>query len=78
MARHNTHLRESAAIDNFLAGTSQSPTQASGAGGPAAAGMPSTTLSKAEAADLAKPRVGSVRAGSQGVVPAAHQAPAAR
>jgi parvulin-like peptidyl-prolyl isomerase len=78
MARHFTHLRESAAIDNFLAGTSQSPTHASGAGGPAAAGMPSTTLSKAEAADLAKPRAGSVRAGSQGVVPAAHQAPAAR
>jgi len=27
MARHFTHLRESAAIDNFLAGTSQSPTR---------------------------------------------------
>ena len=78
MARHFTHLRESAAIDNFLAGTSQSPAQASGARGPAGAGMPATTLSKTEAADLAKPRAGSVRAGPQGVVPAAHQAPAAR
>ncbi len=33
MSRYFSHLRESAAIDNFLAGTSQSPTQSS-AGGP--------------------------------------------
>jgi len=75
MARHFTHLRESATIDNFIAGTSQSPSPA----GKPAAGMPSTTLSKAEAADLAKPRAGSMRAvPRQEVVPAVHQAPVAR
>jgi parvulin-like peptidyl-prolyl isomerase len=74
MARHFTHLRESASIDNFLAGTSQSPTQPSRAGGPGGTGMPATTISKAEAADLAKPRMGSVKP-APGVVPAAHQAP---
>jgi parvulin-like peptidyl-prolyl isomerase len=74
MARHFTHLRESATIDNFLAGTSQSPTQA---GRRDAGGMPATTLSKAEAADLAAPRAGSVKA-ARGVVPAAHQAPLPR
>lgn len=74
MGRHFTHLRESAAIDNFIAGTSQSPTQAARAGGPAGAGLPATTLSKTEAADLAKPRAGSAKA-AQGVVPAVHQAP---
>jgi len=36
--------------------------------------MPSTTISKAEAADLAKPRMGSAKP-AQGVVPAVHQAP---
>jgi parvulin-like peptidyl-prolyl isomerase len=74
MGRHFTHLRESAAIDNFVAGTSQSPTQAARAGGPAGAGLPPTTLTKTEAADLAKPRAGSAKA-AQGVVPAGHQAP---
>jgi parvulin-like peptidyl-prolyl isomerase len=69
MARHFAHLRESATIDNFVAGTSQSPSQAARAGG----GMPATTLSKADAADLAKPRAGSAKAA--GVVPADHQAP---
>jgi len=77
MARHFTHLRESATIDNFLAGTSQSPAQAARRGA-AGTGMPATTLSKAEAADLAAPRAGSVKAAPQGVVPAAHQAPLAR
>ncbi len=74
MARHFTHLRESATIDNFVAGTSQSPTPPARRGG----GMPGTTLSKAEAADLATPRAGSVKAAGRGVVPAAHQAPAPR
>ena len=74
MGRHFTHLRESAAIDNFIAGTSQSPTQAARPGGPAGAGMPATTLSKTEAADLATPRVGSAKA-MQGVVPTGHQVP---
>jgi parvulin-like peptidyl-prolyl isomerase len=75
MARHFTHLRESATIDNFLAGTSQSPTQAAQRAAGGAGGMPTTTLSKAEAAELATPRAGSVKAAGQGVVPAAHQAP---
>ncbi|MFM7205956.1 MAG: peptidylprolyl isomerase [Planctomycetaceae bacterium] len=75
MARHFTHLRESASIDNFLAGTSQSPTQP-GRGRRPDADMPATTLSRAEAADLARPRAGSVKAAADGVVPAAHQAPA--
>jgi len=74
MARHFTHLRESATIDNFVAGTSQSPTQPSRAGSPSGSGMPTTTLSKTEAADLAKPRSGSAKP-AQGVVPAVHQAP---
>jgi parvulin-like peptidyl-prolyl isomerase len=74
MGRHFTHLRESATIDNFVAGTSQSPTQAARAGGTGVTGMPATTLSKTEAADLAKPRAGSAKA-AQGVVPAVHQAP---
>jgi parvulin-like peptidyl-prolyl isomerase len=75
MARHFTHLRESATIDNFLAGTSQSPTHAPRRD---TGGMPASTLSKAEAAELAAPRAGSVKAAPQGVVPAAHQAPLAR
>ncbi|MFM7183176.1 MAG: peptidylprolyl isomerase [Planctomycetota bacterium] len=74
MARHFTHLRESATIDNFIAGTSQSPARA----GKPPADVPGTTLSKADAADLARPRAGSARSTPrQQVVPAAHQAPAA-
>jgi len=75
MARHFTHLRESATIDNFLAGTSQSPTQPPRRD---AGGMPATTLSRAEAAELAAPRAGSIKAAPQGVVPAAHQTPLPR
>ena len=78
MARHFTHLRESATIDNFLAGTSQSPTAAPRR--PEA--MPSTTLSKAEAAELAKPRAGSRKpaaaAAAGGVVPASLDLPVTR
>ncbi|MFM8733619.1 MAG: peptidylprolyl isomerase [Pirellulales bacterium] len=80
MARYFSHLRESASIDNFLAGTSQSPT----VGTRRSEGQPSTTLSKAEAAELAKPRVGSRRqptppvALPQGVVPASLEASADR
>jgi parvulin-like peptidyl-prolyl isomerase len=73
MARHFTHLRESAAIDNLLAGTSQSPTLRRG-GPPPAAGLPQTTITKTEAAELAAPRAGSRKAtqpsGPSGVVPA--------
>ncbi len=86
MARHFAHLRESASIDNFIAGTSQSPTATRGKGGPGGGGMPGTTLSKAEAADLAKPRAGSrplpakaalpgPQVPNQGVVPASLNAP---
>jgi parvulin-like peptidyl-prolyl isomerase len=66
MARHFSHLREAASIDNFLAGTSQSPT---GSGRAPAAGK-GATLSKVGPDDLAQPRAGSRRASS--VVPAAH------
>jgi parvulin-like peptidyl-prolyl isomerase len=65
MARHFSHLRESAAIDNFLAGTSQAPT------GPGQGKDPKgTTLSKVGPDDDGQPRAGSRRAA--GVVPAAH------
>ena len=85
MARHFTHLREAASIDNFIAGTSQSPTASRAKGGPGGNGMPATTLSKTEAADLAKPRIGSrqlptqaparTALPNQGVVPASLNAP---
>jgi parvulin-like peptidyl-prolyl isomerase len=78
MARHFTHLREAASIDNFLAGTSQSPRGTSRPGGAApGVAMPATTMSKVEAAELAKPRVGTRRAAAegQGVVPASHNEP---
>jgi parvulin-like peptidyl-prolyl isomerase len=78
MARHFTHLREGATIDNFLAGTSQGP-----AGGkPGRPGEPKSSLTKAEMEDLARPRAGSRRAASappaapSGVVPASLDAPA--
>ena len=80
MARHFTHLRESATIDNFLAGTSQAPA-APGKPTPGEAGMPASTLSKTEAADLSQPRAGSRRAvpaapkAGSGVVPASLDAP---
>lgn len=75
MARYFSHLRESAAIDNLLAGTSQSPTRPNAAAGQPGKGLPGTTLSRAEAADLAKPRAGSVKQPASGVVPASLDAP---
>ncbi len=82
MGRRFTHLRESAAIDNLLAGTSQSPSQPAAGPAATAAGMPKTRLTPAEAAELDKPRAGSRRgppaappAGGQGVVPASHEGP---
>ncbi|MFM7108026.1 MAG: peptidyl-prolyl cis-trans isomerase [Planctomycetaceae bacterium] len=86
MARHYAHLRESAAIDNFIAGTSQSP--AAPRGVPPAGGPPST-VTTAEAAELARPRAGSrpaqpagpvaaPPAGGSRVVPATHEVPATR
>jgi len=74
MARHFTHLRESAAIDNLLAGTSQSPSRPTAPGQPGK-GLPGTKLSRVEAEDLAKPRAGSVQPSSSGVVPASLDAP---
>jgi parvulin-like peptidyl-prolyl isomerase len=82
MARHFTHLRERAAIDNFLAGTSQSPVKrlnGPGVGpgmgphvGPGAGpGLPGTTLARSEAEELARPRVGSRQSLAPAAVPAA-------
>ena len=78
MARHLVHIRESAAIDNFIAGTSQSP--ATPRGGPP--GMPTSTLTASEKAELARPRVGSrptppraAPPADSRVVPAAHETP---
>jgi len=75
MARHFSHLRESATIDNFLAGTSQSPPEPGVAAAPP---LPQTGLSRREADELAAPRAGSRRseAGS-GVVPASLDVPGA-
>jgi parvulin-like peptidyl-prolyl isomerase len=75
MARHFTHLREAAAIDNFLAGTSQSPTAQTAKGKPGM--MPGTTVSKMTAGELTQPRAGS-RVPTPGVVPATHAAPAGK
>ena len=63
MAKYFTRLRQSAAIDNFLAGTSQTP--------PGAAGLSprAQAMSRADVDELARPR-----AGSRGVVPASHDA----
>ncbi len=80
MARHFTHLRGGAAIDNFLAGTSQSPVRRKGPAGPEEAGLPSATITKTELDDLTRPRVGSRQAPGQpsGVVPASHEGPPPR
>ncbi len=78
MARHFTHLRGGAAIDNFLAGTSQSPARRKGPATPAEAGMPAAQLTKAERDDLIQPRAGSRNASgtaSGGVVPASGTVP---
>jgi hypothetical protein len=77
MSRHFSHLREVATIDNFLAGTSQSPTQpASGGPGqqPAArmaqqgGAMPATALQLPQSleADMNQPRAGSRKAAAAG------------
>jgi parvulin-like peptidyl-prolyl isomerase len=47
MSRYFSHLREAATIDNFLAGTSQSPTQPA-AGGPGQSAGPQTTARTAQ------------------------------
>ncbi len=91
MSRYFSHLREAATIDNFLTGTSQSPTRPT-APGQVAAGKtvgprdvtPTPTLPAELQDDPTQPRAGSRRPAGptqparQGVLPAAHQAPAAR
>ncbi len=76
MARYFTHLRGAAAIDNFLAGTSQSPAK-SGSGRAMPDLTPGANVPQAVADDLVRPRVGSRQAAAapQGVVPATHLAP---
>jgi len=72
MARHFTHLRESAAIDNMLAGTTQSPSRPTAAGDLPGAPLPGRVAREAPA-----PRAGSRAAetAAQGVVPAGFEAP---
>ena len=79
MTRYFTHLRQSAAIDNFLAGTSQSPVAPKQTPRtlPAAGKMPASTLSRREEKELSEPRAGSRRPqASTGVQPATFEAPA--
>jgi parvulin-like peptidyl-prolyl isomerase len=73
MARYFTHLRESASIDNFLAGTSQSPKSNI----PAASTMPPSTITQRETNELSKPRAGSraVEDSSRTVSPASFDEP---
>ena len=73
MARYFTHLRESASIDNFLAGTSQSPKSNI----PAASKMPPSTITQRETNELSRPRAGSrtVENSSRTVSPASFDEP---
>jgi hypothetical protein len=77
MARYFTYLRESASIDNFLAGTSQSSKSTASAKLPVASEMPATTITRREAQELSKPRAGS-RTGNEStpaVAPASFEEP---
>ena len=73
MARYFTHLRESASIDNFLAGTSQSPKSSISA----ASKMPLSTITQRETNELSRPRAGSrtVENSSRTVSPASFDEP---
>ena len=78
MARYFSHLREGATIDNFLAGTSQSPTPSA----PSRTGsLPRSSLTAAEKTEPQQPRAGSRKASpagptaSPGVLPASLDAP---
>ena len=77
MARYFTHLRESASIDNFLAGTSQSSKSTASVNLPAASEMPDTTITRREAQELSKPRAGSrtVNQSTPAVAPASFEEP---
>jgi len=82
MSRHFSHLREVATIDNFLAGTSQSPTQPASGGPVPSAGPQSTTragqqpgvampagnvqLPRSLETDVNQPRAGSRKATAAG------------
>ena len=81
MSRYFSHLREAAAIDNFLAGTSQSPTQSAGGAGQSAGPqatartglqpggiMPATNVQLPQGleADANQPRAGSRKAMTAG------------
>ena len=68
-----THLREAASIDDFLAGTSQSPKKPL----PAASEMPPSTLTQRETKELSEPRAGSRAAenSSRRVSPASFDEP---
>ena len=72
MARYFEHLRSSAAIDNLVAGTSQTPARPAGTAKSGRDAVPQTPLARAEAADLVRPRAGSKAAAgpATGVVPA--------
>ncbi|MBT4158093.1 MAG: peptidylprolyl isomerase, partial [Planctomycetaceae bacterium] len=77
MARYFTHLRESASIDNFLTGTSQSSKSNMSMNLPAASEMPATTITRREAQELSKPRAGSrtVNESTSTVAPASFEEP---
>ena len=77
MARFFTHLREAASIDNFLAGTSQSPKSNLPQNLPAASTMPPSTITQRETNELSKPRAGSrtVENSSKTVSPASFDEP---
>ena len=59
MARHFTHLRGGAAIDNYLAGTSQSPVGQHNTPRSQGQALPPSTLTQAEIDELTRPRAGS-------------------
>lgn len=75
MARHFTHLRGGAAIDNYLAGTSQSPVGQHNTPRSQGQALPPSTLTQAEIDELTRPRAGSRKAKDQdaGVVPASRE-----
>ncbi|MDP6676922.1 MAG: peptidyl-prolyl cis-trans isomerase, partial [Pirellulales bacterium] len=77
MARYFTHLRESASIDNFLAGTSQSPKSNLPQNLPAGSTMPPSTITQRETNELSRPRAGSRAAekSSRSVSPASFDEP---
>ena len=80
MAEYFTRLRQGSAIDNFVAGTSQSPAGRSGAPGalPAAARREAQELATPRAGSRIAPRSSASGSSASGVVPASATAPAGR